>query len=85
MVRIQIQLTEDQTTCLRELAHAGNEFLAAVIRKALDQYLSRQEPDRCTFTGRHSGWWASTGSGFTTWLWNTTAILRRSSDHDRFR
>lgn len=36
MVRIQIQLTEDQTTRLKELAHAGNESLAAVIRKALD-------------------------------------------------
>jgi len=61
MVRIQIQLTKDQTTRLKELAHAGNESLAAIIRKALDQYLSRQESDRRTFTDRHSGWWASTG------------------------
>lgn len=48
MVRTQIQLTEDQAIRLKELAHAGNESIAAVIHKALDQYLSRQEPDRRT-------------------------------------
>jgi len=48
MIRTQIQLTDDQAARLKELAHASNESLAAVIRKALDQFLSKQEPDRRT-------------------------------------
>ena len=46
MVRTQIQLTESQAAQLKELAHRQNESIAALIRKALDQYLSRQQPDR---------------------------------------
>ena len=45
MARIQIRLTEDQAIRLRELADAANESMAAIIRRALDQYLSQQEPD----------------------------------------
>ena len=48
MVRMQIQLTEEQTARLRELAHASNESIAAIIRRALDQFLSKQEPNRRT-------------------------------------
>jgi predicted transcriptional regulator len=46
MVRTQIQLTEEQAARLKEIAHAGNESIASVIRRALDQYLASQEPDR---------------------------------------
>ncbi len=48
MVRTQIQLTDEQAVRLKELAHAGGESIAAVIRKALDQFLSQQQPDRKT-------------------------------------
>jgi predicted DNA-binding protein len=48
MVRTQIQLTEDQANRLKELAHGSSESIAAIIRKALDQYLSKQEPNRGT-------------------------------------
>ncbi|MHC1727400.1 MAG: ribbon-helix-helix protein, CopG family [Syntrophobacteraceae bacterium] len=46
MVRTQIQLTEEQSARLKEIAHAGNKSMAALIRKALDQFLAKQEPDR---------------------------------------
>jgi hypothetical protein len=46
MVRTQIQLTDRQAARLKELAHENNESIAAVIRKALDQFLSKQQPDR---------------------------------------
>jgi predicted transcriptional regulator len=42
MVRTQIQLTEEQVAQLKELAHEGNQSIAAIIRKALDQYLAKQ-------------------------------------------
>ena len=46
MIRTQIQLTDEQAARLKELAHAGNESIAAIIRKALDQFLLKQKPDR---------------------------------------
>lgn len=46
MVRTQIQLTEEQAAKLKEIAHAGGESIAAVIRRALDRYLENQEPNR---------------------------------------
>jgi predicted transcriptional regulator len=48
MIRTQIQLTDEQAVRLKDLAHASNESIAAIIRKALDQFLSKQEPDRRT-------------------------------------
>ncbi len=48
MVRTQIQLTEEQAALLRNLAHQSNESIAAIIRKALDQYLDKQQPERRT-------------------------------------
>jgi hypothetical protein len=48
MVRTQIQLSEEQAARLKQLAHAGKESVASIIRKALDQYLSNQKPDRRT-------------------------------------
>ncbi len=48
MVRTQIQLTEKQAAQLKELAHESNESIAAIIRKALDQYLDKQQPERHT-------------------------------------
>ena len=46
MIRTQIQLTEEQAARLKEIAHASHESMASVIRKALDQFLSTQEPSR---------------------------------------
>lgn len=46
MIRTQIQLSEEQAARLKELAHSGNESVASIIRKALDQFLSNQKPDR---------------------------------------
>jgi len=46
MIRTQIQLTEEQARRLKELAHADNESVASIIRKALDQFLLNQKPDR---------------------------------------
>jgi len=46
MVRTQIQLSEEQAARLKELAHARNESLASIIRKALDQFLLNQKRDR---------------------------------------
>ena len=46
MIRTQIQLTDKQAARLKDLAHASNESMAAIIRKALDQFLLKQEPDR---------------------------------------
>jgi len=48
MVRTQIQLSEEQAVRLKELAHAGNESVASIIRKALDQFLLSQKPDHRT-------------------------------------
>jgi hypothetical protein len=48
MIRTQIQLTEAQAAQLKELAHASNESIAAIIRKALDQFLATRQPDRRT-------------------------------------
>lgn len=46
MVRTQIQLTEEQASRLKELAHTSSEPIAAIVRKALDQYFSGLQPDR---------------------------------------
>lgn len=48
MVRTQIQLTDEQVTLLKEVAHENNESIAAVIRRALDQFLQKQQPKRRT-------------------------------------
>ena len=45
MVRTQIQLTEEQAAQLKELAHESNESIAAIIRKALDQFLDKRQPE----------------------------------------
>ena len=52
MVRTQIQLTEEQVAQLKELAHEGNESIAAIIRKALNEYLAKQQPNTIPFTAR---------------------------------
>ena len=46
MIRTQIQLTEDQHTLLRELSRDTREPIAALIRKAIDQFLITRRPDR---------------------------------------
>ncbi len=46
MVRTQIQLTEEQAQMLRELSLSSRESVAALIRKAVDQFLMTGKPDR---------------------------------------
>ncbi|MHC1743071.1 MAG: CopG family transcriptional regulator [Syntrophobacteraceae bacterium] len=46
MVRTQVQLTDEQAALLKEMAHQSKESIAAIIRKALDQYLLKQPPNR---------------------------------------
>ncbi len=48
MVRTQIQLTKDQARMLRELSLSSHESVAALIRKAVDQFLITGKPDRST-------------------------------------
>jgi predicted transcriptional regulator len=48
MVRTQIQLTEEQAKKLRELSAASRESVAALIRKAVDQFIISGKPDRST-------------------------------------
>ena len=46
MVRTQIQLTEEQAQMLRALSLSSRESVAALIRKAVDQFLMTGNPDR---------------------------------------
>jgi len=46
MVRTQIQLTEERAKRLRELSAASRRSVAALIRKAVDQFLASANPDR---------------------------------------
>jgi hypothetical protein len=46
MNRTQIQLTEEQHHLLRELSRSSKEPVAALIRKAVDQFLLTRRPDR---------------------------------------
>ncbi|MCF8128181.1 MAG: ribbon-helix-helix domain-containing protein [Deltaproteobacteria bacterium] len=48
MVRTQVQLTEEQARLLKEMAGTGRESMAALIRRALDQFLVNRKPDRMT-------------------------------------
>lgn len=42
MVRTQIQLSEDEAAPVKRLAHERSVSMAAVIRDAVDQYVSRE-------------------------------------------
>jgi predicted transcriptional regulator len=46
MIRTQIQLTDEQASLLKEIAHESKESVAGIIRKALDQFLLKQRPNR---------------------------------------
>jgi len=46
MVRTQIQLTDEQAERLRELSATSRESVAALIRKAVDQFIIAGNPDR---------------------------------------
>ena len=46
MICTRIQLTDKQATRLKDLAHSSNESMAAIIRKALDRFLLKQQADR---------------------------------------
>jgi len=48
MVRTQVQLTKEQYEVLRELSHNKGESIAAIIRKAIDQFLVSRKPDRAS-------------------------------------
>jgi hypothetical protein len=46
MNRTQIQLTEKQHKLLREISKDSGEPIAALIRRAVDQFLLTRRPDR---------------------------------------
>jgi len=46
MVRTQIQLTEEQAHLLQEVSRNSQESMAALIRRAADQFLITRKPDR---------------------------------------
>jgi len=46
MVRTQIQLTEEQAKKLRELSASSRKSIAALIRKAVDEFIASGNPDR---------------------------------------
>lgn len=46
MIRTQVQLTEEQARLLREISRTGRESIAALIRRAVDQFLMSRKPDR---------------------------------------
>ena len=48
MVRTQVQLTKEQYTVLKELSHKKGESIAAIVRKAIDQFLVTRKPDRAS-------------------------------------
>lgn len=48
MIRTQVQLTEEQARLLREISRTGREPIAALIRRAVDQFLMSRKPDRFT-------------------------------------
>ena len=48
MVRTQIQLTEEQARLLREISRTSRQPIAALIRRAVDQFLITRKPDRST-------------------------------------
>ncbi len=48
MVRTQIQLTEEQIRKIKELSLSSHESVAALIRKAVDQFFVTGKPDRST-------------------------------------
>lgn len=47
-MRTQIQLTEHQVRKLKELSLSSHESVAALIRKAIDQFVVTGKPDRST-------------------------------------
>ena len=46
VIRTQIQLTDEQAKRLRELSTTSRESVAALIRKAVDQFIVSGKPDR---------------------------------------
>jgi len=55
MVRTQVQLTEEQVQMLRELSRENRESMAALIRRAVDQFLLSRQPDRTSLYRQASG------------------------------
>lgn len=52
MVRTQIQLTEEQAEKLKQLSAERRESVAALIRKAVDQFIATGGIDRSTLYRR---------------------------------
>lgn len=58
MTRTQIYLTETEQRGLRELAQTTKHSQSALIREAIDQYLTRQMPqDKLVKIRRAKGMW----------------------------
>lgn len=74
MVRTQVQLTEEQTRLLREISRTGRESMAALIRRAVDQFLVNRKPERMVLYRQ-----ASTVVGK-----HTAGVEDVSLEHDRY-
>jgi hypothetical protein len=46
MIRTQIQLTEEQYQAIKQLSLATQQSIAAIVRKALEQFLLTRKPGR---------------------------------------
>ena len=74
MIRTQIQLTEKQVQMLKEISLKNRESMAALVRRAVDQFLITGEPDRTALYRQAAsviGKYKATGSDI-------------SMDHDRY-
>ena len=46
MIRLNIQLTDEQDAQIRKLSYEKRESVAAIIRKAVDEYLEAHTPEQ---------------------------------------
>ena len=74
MVRTQVQLTEEQDRLLREISRTGRESMAALIRRAVDQFLVNRKLDSMVLYRQ-----ASTVLGK-----HTAGVWDISLEHDRY-
>ena len=74
MNRTQIQLTEKQHNLLREISKDTKEPIAALIRKAVDQFLLTRQPERSTLYKQAQGVVGKYEAG----------VSDISVDHDRY-
>lgn len=76
MIRTQIYLTEAEHQSIREIARATQQSQSALIRQAIDQYLTRTKPaDKLAKIRRAKGIWKER---------DDLALAEMRADFDRF-